>query len=164
MNINLILWIFKGLVAVLFLMAGIMKATQPKEKLAENMAWVTDFSPGQIRTIGVLEILGAIGLVLPENGHPDLVDSPGGRWPGLDDDRRDGDPPAAKRKQQDRHQPGAAAPGRVRSLRPLFYRLKKPYSSTGSKGEFRPETSTPPPSPSLKVGIFYSTWIASQKG
>ena len=65
MNINLILWIFQGLAAVLFLMAGIMKAAQPKEKLAENMAWVTDFTPGQIRTIGVLEILGAIGLVLP---------------------------------------------------------------------------------------------------
>ena len=65
MNINLILWIFQGLAAVLFLMAGIMKAAQPKEKLAENMAGVTDFTPGQIRTIGVLEILGAIGLVLP---------------------------------------------------------------------------------------------------
>lgn len=62
---NIALWIVQGLLAAAFLMAGFMKATQPKEKLAENMAWVNDFSASQVRAIGIVEILGAIGLVLP---------------------------------------------------------------------------------------------------
>jgi hypothetical protein len=39
-------------------MAGVMKATGKKEKLAENMAWVKDFSPTQIKLIGTAEIVG----------------------------------------------------------------------------------------------------------
>ena len=62
---NIALWIVQGLLAAAFLMAGIMKATQPKEKLAANMAWVNDFSTSQVRLIGIVEILGAIGLILP---------------------------------------------------------------------------------------------------
>jgi uncharacterized membrane protein YphA (DoxX/SURF4 family) len=62
---NTILWIAQILLAVGFLMSGVMKATQPKEKLAEKMKWVQDFSEGQIRLIGILEILGAVGVVLP---------------------------------------------------------------------------------------------------
>src|SRR5262245_41853682 len=46
-------------------MAGLMKATQPQEKLAANMGWVDDFSARTVKLIGVLEILGAIGLILP---------------------------------------------------------------------------------------------------
>jgi hypothetical protein len=42
-----------------------MKLTQPKEKLATNMAWVEDFSQNTVRLIGLLEVLGAIGLILP---------------------------------------------------------------------------------------------------
>jgi len=63
---NIALWIVQGLLAVAFLMAGAMKATRSKEQLAENMAWVNDFSAGTIRLIGILEVLGAIGLVLPK--------------------------------------------------------------------------------------------------
>lgn len=59
------LWIVQGLLAVAFLMAGVMKTFQPKEKLTERMEWMEDVPQGQIRAIGVLEILGAIGLILP---------------------------------------------------------------------------------------------------
>ena len=62
---NIALWIVQILLALAFLMAGGMKAMQPKEKLAEKMAWVENVSPGIIRLIGILEILGAIGVVLP---------------------------------------------------------------------------------------------------
>lgn len=62
---NTILWITQVLLAVAFLLAGIMKITQTKEKLAENMGWVERFSSGQIRVIGILEFLGAIGLIVP---------------------------------------------------------------------------------------------------
>ena len=62
---NVALWIVAGLLAAAFLMAGMMKAFQPYEKLKEGMAWVEDFSPGIIKELGVLEILAAVGLVVP---------------------------------------------------------------------------------------------------
>ncbi len=62
---NVVLWIVAAILAVLFLGAGLTKLTQPKEKLAANMGWVEDFSPGTVKAIGALEVLAAIGLVLP---------------------------------------------------------------------------------------------------
>ncbi|GGL15378.1 DoxX family protein [Nocardia jinanensis] len=62
---NVALWIVAGVLAVLFGMAGVMKATQPKEKLAEKLPWVADVSVGTLRLIGVSELLGALGLILP---------------------------------------------------------------------------------------------------
>jgi uncharacterized membrane protein YphA (DoxX/SURF4 family) len=62
---NIALWIVQGLLAVAFGMAGIMKLTQPKEKLAAQMGWVEDFAPTTVKGIGLLEVLGAIGLILP---------------------------------------------------------------------------------------------------
>lgn len=62
---NIALWIVQGLLAAMFLMAGVMKATKSKAEIAEKMAWAEDFSANAIKTIGILEILGAIGLILP---------------------------------------------------------------------------------------------------
>ena len=59
------LWVVQGLLAVAFLGAGATKLSQPKEKLAKNMTWVEDFSQGKVRLISTLEIVGALGLVLP---------------------------------------------------------------------------------------------------
>lgn len=62
---NIALWIVQGLLALMYLMAGSMKLRTPKEALLERMGWVEDFSQTQIRLIGVAEILGALGLILP---------------------------------------------------------------------------------------------------
>ncbi len=62
---NIALWIVAGVLALAFLAAGLMKVSQPKEKLATSMGWVDDFSPGTVKFIGTMEILGAIGLILP---------------------------------------------------------------------------------------------------
>jgi uncharacterized membrane protein YphA (DoxX/SURF4 family) len=62
---NTVLWIVQILLALAFGMAGLAKLTQPKEKLATNMGWVNDFSPNIVRGIGALELLGAIGLIVP---------------------------------------------------------------------------------------------------
>ena len=60
------LWIINGLLAVAYLGAGLMKATKPKEALATSgLNWVEDFSPTSVKLIGLSEVLGAIGLVLP---------------------------------------------------------------------------------------------------
>lgn len=63
---NVVLWIIAGLLAAAFLAAGVMKTLQPKEKLiASGLAWAGDFSDTQVKLIGAVEALGAIGLVLP---------------------------------------------------------------------------------------------------
>jgi uncharacterized membrane protein YphA (DoxX/SURF4 family) len=62
---NNVLWILQILLALAFTMTGLAKLTQPKEKLATMMGWVNDFQPNIIKVIGLLELLGAIGLILP---------------------------------------------------------------------------------------------------
>ena len=59
------LWVVQVLLAAAFLVAGATKLSQPKEKLVKNMAYVEDFSQPTVRLIGALEVLGAIGVVLP---------------------------------------------------------------------------------------------------
>jgi uncharacterized membrane protein YphA (DoxX/SURF4 family) len=64
--VNLTLWIIAGVLAAVFAMAGLMKLVQPKTKLADSgMPWTEDFSEGQVKAIGVVEVLGALGLILP---------------------------------------------------------------------------------------------------
>ena len=64
---NLALWIIAGLLAAVFLLAGANKLLIPQEKLAKAPAggWVLDFSPGFVKALGAIEILGAAGLILP---------------------------------------------------------------------------------------------------
>jgi uncharacterized membrane protein YphA (DoxX/SURF4 family) len=62
---NVFLWILQIVLAAMFALAGVQKSTQPKEKLVTRLPWVEDFSAGTVRLIGIVELLGAIGLVLP---------------------------------------------------------------------------------------------------
>ncbi|TGA91162.1 DoxX family protein [Streptomyces sp. MZ04] len=64
---NLALWIAAGLLAVVFLTASSTKLFLSKEKLAAYPAggWVEDFSAGSVKAIGAVEVLAAVGLVLP---------------------------------------------------------------------------------------------------
>ena len=59
------LWITAILLALVYLAAGGMKAATPREKLLTNMGWVEDFSAVQVKAIGVLEVAGALGVILP---------------------------------------------------------------------------------------------------
>jgi hypothetical protein len=64
--VNIALWIIAGLLAAAFAFAGLFKVVQPKEKLAASgLGWTADYSAGGVKTIGALEILAAIGLILP---------------------------------------------------------------------------------------------------
>lgn len=63
--INIILWIAQGLLAVIFIMAGIMKTTQPVEALAKSLPWVTSTPLELVRFIGVNELLGGLSLLIP---------------------------------------------------------------------------------------------------
>ncbi len=60
------LWIVQSLLAGLFLATGTIKLTQPRLKMAAGpMGWAADVTDRQFRTIGLLEVLGAMGLILP---------------------------------------------------------------------------------------------------
>lgn len=64
---NVVLWIIQGLLALAFLVSGGMKIIRPKPALAAaGQNYVEDFSDGAIKGIGVAEVLGAIGIVLPQ--------------------------------------------------------------------------------------------------
>ena len=61
MKKNVTLWVVQGLLAALFLFAGVMKLVVAPEAMAGPVALPTLF----LRFIGVAETLGAIGLILP---------------------------------------------------------------------------------------------------
>jgi uncharacterized membrane protein YphA (DoxX/SURF4 family) len=61
---NIVLWILQVLVALAFLMHGLGMLNPPKEA-RPGMSYIQDLPPNLRRFIGVVEILGAIGLVLP---------------------------------------------------------------------------------------------------
>ncbi|GAB3431163.1 DoxX family protein [Actinophytocola sediminis] len=63
---NLTLWIVAGLLAAIFLASGLQKLFQPTEKLvAGGYGWVEDLGGGTVKVIGVLEVMAAVGLILP---------------------------------------------------------------------------------------------------
>ncbi len=63
---DIVLWIVQGLLALAFLMAGFMKTFMPISTLQKRMTWVSTVAAPFVRFIGVAELLGAIGLILPE--------------------------------------------------------------------------------------------------
>jgi hypothetical protein len=64
---DLALWIIAGFLAAAFLIGGAAKLIVSKETIAATPlgGWVEDFSAGSIKAIGALEVLAAVGLVLP---------------------------------------------------------------------------------------------------
>jgi hypothetical protein len=64
---NTALWIIAGVLATVFLVAGANKLFIAREKLAKapGGGWVLDFSASFVKALGAVEILGAVGLILP---------------------------------------------------------------------------------------------------
>lgn len=62
---NIALWILQGIAGAMYIMAGLMKSSQPKEKLALKMSWVNDYSAGAVKFIGLSQLFGGIGLIVP---------------------------------------------------------------------------------------------------
>ena len=61
---NTALWIAQGLLAAMYLMAGVIKTFQTA-KAKEQMPWAKERSDGFVRFVGISELLGALGLILP---------------------------------------------------------------------------------------------------
>jgi uncharacterized membrane protein YphA (DoxX/SURF4 family) len=62
---NTFLWVLQIILAVIYIVSGVMKVTRPKMKLEPQMGFVEDFSSRSVKLIGTAEVLGALGLVLP---------------------------------------------------------------------------------------------------
>lgn len=62
---NVTLWIVQGLLAVLYLLAGTPKASWSILALSKRIDWAGKVPAWLVRFIGVAEIAGAIGLILP---------------------------------------------------------------------------------------------------
>ncbi|MFD4502048.1 DoxX family protein [Streptomyces sp. NPDC058457] len=58
-------WIVAGLLALFYLYAGGLKVVRSRERLRPMMAWVDGMPMATVRAIGGVEVLGAVGLVLP---------------------------------------------------------------------------------------------------
>ncbi|MFK8054824.1 MAG: DoxX family protein [Saprospiraceae bacterium] len=59
------LWVLQVLLGLMFIMAGAMKASMPIEALAESLPWVTETPAALVKFIGISELLGGLGLILP---------------------------------------------------------------------------------------------------
>lgn len=62
---NVAYWILAGLLALFYLYGGGVKVVRSREQLRPMMAWVDSTPMPAVRAIGVIEVLGAFGLILP---------------------------------------------------------------------------------------------------
>ena len=62
---NVLLWIGQGLLATLFALTGAIKLLVPRERLQVRMHWARTWPRARIRLLGLAELAGALGLVLP---------------------------------------------------------------------------------------------------
>ncbi|GGX66265.1 DoxX family protein [Streptomyces minutiscleroticus] len=62
---NVAYWILASLLALFYLYGGGVKLVRSRDRLRPMMAWVDSTPMPAVRAIGLIEVLGAIGLVLP---------------------------------------------------------------------------------------------------
>lgn len=64
-GVNIAIWVAQVLGAGLFIMSGVMKLTTPIPELSAMMPWAGEYSAGFVRFIGLVDLAGGIGLILP---------------------------------------------------------------------------------------------------
>lgn len=63
--LDIALWGAQVVLALVFFLAGVFKASQPIDEIAQDVPWVVMVPVWLVRMIGVAEIAGSIGLLLP---------------------------------------------------------------------------------------------------
>jgi len=61
---NIALWIVQGMLALMFILSGITKAFL-YDKAKSTLPWVKDSSKAIVAFIGVSELFGGLGLIIP---------------------------------------------------------------------------------------------------
>ena len=59
------LWTAQALICFVFTSAGLVKLLTPIPQLAEMMPWAGQYSEGFVRVIGLIDLAGGIGILLP---------------------------------------------------------------------------------------------------
>lgn len=72
---NIALWIAQVLLALMFIGSGAIKAFNPA-KTKESFPWAKDASTGFVVFIGFAELLGGLGVVLPQAIHVATILTP----------------------------------------------------------------------------------------
>jgi len=69
--VNIALWVVQGLLAAAYLAAGLMKLLRSREQMVASgsFEWAKDMTDGAVKAIGAVEVLGALGVVLPAALH-----------------------------------------------------------------------------------------------
>ncbi len=84
---NVALWIVATLLALVALLGGVTKTFVPLDKLSrhEGAAWTRGMPPAFVKTLGILELLAAVGLILPAvvDVAPVMVPVTAACWVGL---------------------------------------------------------------------------------
>src|SRR5947209_18123601 len=67
-GVNIALWVAQVLLALVYLAAGGMKVVRPRADLVASgrFDWMKDTSDAGVKAIGAVEVLGALGQILPE--------------------------------------------------------------------------------------------------
>ena len=63
--LNVALWVVQGLLAGMFLLTGTTKLVLPREVLEKRMHWAPSWPRWRIKLLGLAEVAGALGLVVP---------------------------------------------------------------------------------------------------
>jgi len=65
--VNIALWVVQGLLALVYLAVGGLKVVRPREQLiaSGDFGWMKDSSDAGVKAVGLVEILGALGVILP---------------------------------------------------------------------------------------------------
>ena len=61
---NSALWVIQVLLALVFVYSGGKKLLRSEEQL-QALPWARDLTPSMVRGIGILEMLGAVGMIVP---------------------------------------------------------------------------------------------------
>ncbi|QZH59246.1 DoxX family protein [Mycolicibacterium farcinogenes] len=66
--VNIALWATQTLLALVYIVAGGLKVIRPREQLVATgrLDWMKDHSDAAVKSVGAVEILGALGMILPE--------------------------------------------------------------------------------------------------
>jgi uncharacterized membrane protein YphA (DoxX/SURF4 family) len=62
---NIVLWVLQVFLGIAFLWSGVPKVIRERGQLLEQAPYVEDLSDAQVTTIGMLEVAGGLGVILP---------------------------------------------------------------------------------------------------
>jgi hypothetical protein len=62
---HIALWVIQGLLALVMVLTGALKVVTPREKLSEKFHWAKTWTDLNVKLLGLAEVLGGIGLIVP---------------------------------------------------------------------------------------------------